>query len=265
MSENPKKPAFKRWWFWVVVIVIVIAIASSGGEKETPTSQEQNTENVASKGNTQSEAEQPEQEGSQEGPEESTEAQTVENTETTDTSKTAETTNEETYVNTAKEVELFAGEFIVGENVVPGRYDITSLDGVGNFVVYDGEMPIVNEILTNQAGGQIGVTKIQIDLYEGNRIQISGINKVLLKPAEIALKTTLVSGNHLVGRDVPAGTYIVTAPQGTGNFIVYDGDFPVVNEILGSGDIGVEKIRISIKDGQMIVISGLEKVELQNE
>ncbi len=165
------------------------------------------------------------------------------------------------YVNTAKEVELFAGEFVVGEDVVPGRYEITSLKGTGNFVVYDGEMPVVNEILTDNASNQIGITKLEVDLSEGNTIQISGINKVLFKPAEIKLKTTLPSGNHLVGRDVPAGSYVVTTAKGSGNFVVYNGEIPVVNEILG-GDLGVEKVKVSLKEGQMIVISGLESVKL---
>lgn len=165
------------------------------------------------------------------------------------------------YVNTAKKVELFAGEFEVGKDVTPGRYEITSLDGTGNFVVYNGEMPVVNEILTDNANNEIGITKIEVDLSEGNTIQISGINKVLFKPAEIKLKTTLPSGNHLVGRDVPAGSYVVTTAKGSGNFVVYNGEIPVVNEILG-GDLGVEKVKVSLKDRQMIVISGLESVKL---
>jgi len=176
--------------------------------------------------------------------------------------------NSEEYTNTAVETELFAGTFIVGEDVVAGRYDVTTEGGTGNFVVYEGQMPVVNEVLTNDTDNTlgIGVTKIQIDLKDEQSIEIAGLNAVILKPSVIELKTTLGAGNYLVGRDVPEGTYIATAPKGIGNFVVYKGQMPAVNEVLGKDDmgtnIGVEKVRISVKKGQMIVIGGLEIVEL---
>lgn len=34
MSDEVKKPVWKRWWFWAIAVIIVIALAG-GGEDET--------------------------------------------------------------------------------------------------------------------------------------------------------------------------------------------------------------------------------------
>ena len=164
---------------------------------------------------------------------------------------------------------MFTGEFIVGTDVKAGRYDITCTSGSGNFFVYDGGMPIVNEILassSDEAMG-LGVTKIQYDLEDGQKIVISGINNVVFTPSTISLNTKLSTGMHKVGRDVPEGSYVATAPEGSGNFFVYSkSGMPKVNEILGKDDFGlaVEKVKFTVKEGEIIVISGIELVELGN-
>jgi hypothetical protein len=37
MSEEVKKPIWKKWWFWGIVIVILIGIGSQGGDKAAQT------------------------------------------------------------------------------------------------------------------------------------------------------------------------------------------------------------------------------------
>lgn len=171
------------------------------------------------------------------------------------------------FVNTAVSAELFTGDFEVGTDVEPGRYVITCGSGSGNLFVYNNGMPIINEVLAASASDSfgLGVTKVEVDLAKGQTIQISGLNSVKFEPATIELKTKLPSGFHLVGRDVPAGSYIATAPNGSGNFFVYGkSGMPKVNEVLGKDDFGlsVEKVKFSVKDGEIIQISGLEIVEL---
>lgn len=72
---------------------------------------------------------------------------------------------------------LTTGIWYVGIDVVPGRYDISVTEGSGNLFVYDeNDWPKVNEIL----GGEYGVTKVTVNLEEGYRVEIAGINKVNL-------------------------------------------------------------------------------------
>jgi hypothetical protein len=33
MSEKPKKPIYKRWWFWVIIAIVLIGAFNNGGEK----------------------------------------------------------------------------------------------------------------------------------------------------------------------------------------------------------------------------------------
>lgn len=238
MEEKKKKPFYKKWWFIVLVVLIVLyTIGSMGGEdsdKDVAAGQPANVENQQKQEEPKVEPKAPEKEA---------------------------------YVNTAEAVELFTGKFEVGKDLKHGRYEITCEAGSGNLFVYEGEMPYVNEVLASSADESLGfgVTKIVVDIEDGNIVEISGINKVFFTPATIELKTTLSSGNYIVGRDVPAGDYIATAPSGSGNFFVYDkSGYPEVNEILGKDEYGmaVEKVKLSVKDGQKIVISGLESVVL---
>lgn len=175
----------------------------------------------------------------------------------------AEPAAEEAYVNTAKDVELFAGDFVVGKDIVEGRYVVTTEEKAGTFIVYDSEgLPVTTEVL-GTATEMLAVEKIELDLFEGQKVSVTGINKVQLKPATIEAKTELTAGTYLVGRDVPVGDYVATTEEKGGAFIVYDSNgLPKVSEILGKGDLGVEKIKVSLKDGDVLQLCNMNKVTL---
>lgn len=237
-QKKQKKPIYKRWWFIVIIIFLAIGIIGSLNSKNETSDTASNDSNTT-------------------------------NNESSDKKEEKKEDKKEAYVNTAEAAELFTGEFVVGEDVKAGRYDITCTSGSGNFFVYEGAMPVVNEILassSNESMG-LGVTKIQYDLKDGQKIVISGISNVVFTPSTVSLNTKLCTGMHVVGRDVPEGSYVATAPEGSGNFFVYSkSGMPRVNEILGKDDFGlsVEKVKLTVKEGEIIVISGIELVELGN-
>lgn len=241
-DSKGKKPIFKKWWFYLIIGVIFLAVIGESEDSKEPVKENtsQSEQNVSSEAlsNSAKDAVTPEVE-------------------------------KEEYINTAESIELFTGEFAVGTDIKPGRYKITTSDGSGNLFVYEPNgLPAVNEILSSSSEDSmgLGITTIEVDLYEGQTINISGLNAVNFEPATIELKTSLTSGNYLVGRDVPAGSYIATAPEGSGNFFVYSKNgMPIVNEILGYDEFGlsVEKVKFSVKDGETISISGLQTVNLQ--
>lgn len=241
-DSKVKKPIFKKWWFYLIIGVIFLAVIGESEDDKNPAKENtaQSEQNVSSEAlsNSARDAITPEAE-------------------------------KEEYINTAESIELFTGEFAVGTDIKPGRYKITTSDGSGNLFVYEPNgLPAVNEILSSSSEDSmgLGITTIEVDLYEGQTINISGLNAVNFEPATIELKTSLTSGNYLVGRDVPAGSYIATAPEGSGNFFVYGKNgMPIVNEILGYDEFGlsVEKVKFSVNDGETISISGLQTVNLQ--
>lgn len=156
---------------------------------------------------------------------------------------------------------LNTGNFTVGPDIPEGRYTITG-NGSGNIVIYsdDGDLE-VNEIL----GGEIGVKSVTTDLEEGDTIEISGIKEATFTPYETTMKQdSLTTGDWIVGIDFEPGRYDVTSTGGNGNFFVYDdSDFPVVNEILGGGEFGVEKVTVNLKDGYVISIQGMNEVKFE--
>jgi hypothetical protein len=140
-----------------------------------------------------------------------------------------------------------------------GRYVITG-DGSGNLFIYDNAgIPYVNEIL---GSGDLGVDSVTTNINKGDKIEISGIDKVTFTPAGTELhKDTLTTGSWIVGLDFAAGRYDVSSNDGNGNFFVYDkSSWPIVNEILGGGDIGVDKVTVDLKDGYTITIGGMDEV-----
>lgn len=236
MGENQnKKKFYTRWWFWVIIILLFILLMNAIGSGKD--------KNKNNNGNNNAKV-----------------TQGADNTQNNQATKPPEN-NELTRDNsTAVLTELNTGSFIVGTDIPSGRYVISG-DGNGNLFIYDEKgMPYVNEIL---GGGELGVDTVTTDIAEKDKIEISGINKVTFTPAEAKLfEDTLTTGSWVVGIDFPAGRYDVSSEDGNGNFFVYDkSEFPVVNEILGGGDIGVEKVTVNLENGYKITISGMKSVK----
>ncbi|MEK4425537.1 hypothetical protein [Solibacillus sp. FSL K6-1523] len=180
--------------------------------------------------------------------------------------------------SSAKETKINAGTFEVGKDVSVGRYVLTG-NGDGNFSIYDGEVQIVHEIL--DATNEIGVASVTLDLYEGQKIEVSGLNELILTPAKTPLlRLNLSTGNWTVGIDIEPGRYIVEPILlgyliGKGSLLVYDGEKQVVNEFLdangvldvkdASGEIGVKLAVIELKEDQTIRITGIPEVKFTKE
>ncbi len=77
-------------------------------------------------------------------------------------------------------LELYAGYWIVGQDLTSGRYKATSgTSDSGNFIIIsDNDMLKTNEIL----GGDYGVEEVIVNLSDGDIIKISSLPKVLFTP-----------------------------------------------------------------------------------
>jgi hypothetical protein len=76
---------------------------------------------------------------------------------------------------------LGAGTIYVGKDITKGRYVVSTTNTGGNFFVYDPSgMPVVNEMLGKDT--EMYVNNITIELDEGQKIEISGLNTVKFTP-----------------------------------------------------------------------------------
>ena len=162
----------------------------------------------------------------------------------------------------ATQTELSTGTFSVGRDIPAGRYIITtSSREAGNFTISRSGRLLVNEILSDRV--DFGVSSITVDILDWDTITISGLDRVDFTPAETSLSNILSTGHWVVGLDIEAGDYVVTAIYyDAGNFTVHSGDRLAVNEILtGRSDgFGESILTITLYDGQLVRISGLNGV-----
>ncbi|PSL40716.1 Ig-like protein group 2 [Planomicrobium soli] len=156
---------------------------------------------------------------------------------------------------------LSAGTWKAGTHLPAGRYKITTTSYSGNlFIAVDSYDRYINEILASNAKN--GVTAVTTDIKKGDEIQIMGLDKVLFTQVAHKKSNTLHAGYWTVGKDISAGRYKVTTTDRMGNFIVTRAQSLIANEILSAkrSDYSVTSVTTTLKDGDRIQISGLNKV-----
>lgn len=166
-----------------------------------------------------------------------------------------------------KAVDLGAGTFLGGKDVQAGLYDVTPVEGQGNFTINgnDGDLKI-NEILGTAEG--MGVPKVRAKVADNDKIQLQGINKVHFEPVTSSFVTevkplSLYSGVWKTGEDIAVGRYKAAPASGSGNFIVYDKTgMPKVNEVLGGDAGGVKEVTFDVSKGDVINIANLSQVNI---
>lgn len=88
-----------------------------------------------------------------------------------------------TKVANVKSNTLHAGHWTVGKDINAGRYRVTTPSGSGNFVTWRGSSLVINEILSAKKEPYY-VTNITQTFKTGDRIEISGMNKVVFTPSK---------------------------------------------------------------------------------
>lgn len=166
----------------------------------------------------------------------------------------------------AKETNIGNGEFFVGADVLAGRYVFFG-SGIGNLSIYEGNTLVLDEAI--DATSEMGVPTVTIDLYDQQKIVISGLNHLKITPAETLVRTSLSTGNWTVGLDIAPGKYVcepVTDTngllKGSGRLLIYEEGTLIVNEQLDAeGNSGVKSTLVELKEGQGIRICGLPQVK----
>lgn len=162
--------------------------------------------------------------------------------------------------------DLSTGTFVGGKDVKKGLYEVTPVDGQGNFTIKSSN----GNLKTNEVLGKsqdMGVSQVRVKIEDNDEIQLQGIRKVHFEPVTTEFQTSVIetkmhSGEWIVGEDIVAGRYKVTAPSGSGNFVIFNNNMPVTNEILG-GQYGVKEVSVNLKDKEKIEIASLNEVKFE--
>lgn len=175
------------------------------------------------------------------------------------------TSMEEAFPN-LKEQELYAGKWTVGEDIKPGRYQLTTNQGDSGNIFVDDETGkgLINDILSNKENSGLGVASITIDLKEGYTIEIKRLDVVFLNPYETKILTSLSAGTWIAGVDIDPGKYTVTTASNQGNLIIDGPDGTAKTMALLSSDI-TEGVTVALEEGDVIRISNLDVVKFQEQ
>ena len=122
-----------------------------------------------------------------------------------------------------------------------------------------------NDVL--DSSGILGVPIIRVQISTGDQIRISRLSDVIFTPVSTPFVTThsavtLYAGTWTVGQDLGPGRYVATPSAGqSGKFVIKSEG---VDQILGSDpSLGeVPNVTFVVKEGDVIMISGLGEVEL---
>lgn len=146
-----------------------------------------------------------------------------------------------TFMNSAEEITLKQGEYIIGQDLKPGFYDIDSLSDNVSF------MPV-----KLSKGDKIVGQKCE----KGTHVYIKGKGTVKLSPAKyksLAVDnrneyTILHSGNYIIGKQIPAGKYKITYSNKNKEII----EKPFIQVLPGYGENPLKSIDFRKKDNDVI-------------
>lgn len=82
----------------------------------------------------------------------------------------------------AEAADLGAGKFYVGEDIVPGRYIVSTEEEMGNFNIFPKKALDMGTVEILGTDESLAVNNITVDLKDGDEIEIGGLNKVHFEP-----------------------------------------------------------------------------------
>lgn len=161
---------------------------------------------------------------------------------------------------------LGSGKWVVGKNIKPGHYRITTTSGEGNVM---GETKADLNIMLSATpdSDNTYLTNYETYLYKGDKIDIEGLQNVqftAIRKGKDISGGQLPAGNYVVGLDIKPGRYKIKAVAGNGNLTTDDGE---VNEMFGtdtSDDMYVNETTQNLKEGQ-ILTTDLNSISLTKE
>ena len=225
--EKVKKPIYKKWWFWVIIVVVVFAGTEQTDNKDAKTKDSD--------------------------------------------AKDAEPEEDLSAVET--EYTLGAGYYTAGIDLPVGKCNLTAVSGNGNINSSNLLNGGVNEMFGVDDGNDLYESSFNgLKMKENVVFHISGDVVVQVSYTEVTGGMTgreydesqaveLGSGNYTAGTDFPAGTYTVTAVDGTGNVSssnLLDGGMNEMFGVDGGNGLYTSEVKnVEFSDGVDLKVSGV--------
>ncbi|PKR78403.1 hypothetical protein CEY16_01205 [Halalkalibacillus sediminis] len=143
-------------------------------------------------------------------------------------------------------------------SVNSGRYKLVP-NGSGNVYVSDENNDI---IFSGVLGSRYGVPTMTLDIQDTDNILFDGLASLSIQPVETEMKTELGAGIWHVGKDIQAGTYEISSPEGLGYVHIYDlNEEPEVYELL-TNEMSSNTITINLEKGEVVKVQKLPVILL---
>lgn len=219
-----KKPFFKKWWFWLLAIIIIIGAAGGNGNKAANTNDKAastNSSEVPAKANT-----------------------TTEET-TTKAPDSAPTPAPE------PDIWIKSGTYKVGADIDAGEYLVVATSWNCYIEVDKDSTGTFESIVSNENTN----SRVYYTLLDGQYFKVQGGK--FAKVDDIAPyepeNGVYEQGMYLVGKDIPAGEYKITA-NGANCYLEIDRDsYNIFNSIISNDNISLgESTYVTISEGQYI-------------
>lgn len=263
VGDNSRRPFYKTIWFWVLFVLAIAGIVGGSMYANKINSDIVNNKPATKQGQqvTEQEQQQTAQQAVQQGTQQSAQQQPAQQIVRSSTVVINGNESDVSGINnsTAKSVTLNAGTYYVGKQINPGIY-ITEADSSGKVELYDSKGNKVFEETIKESGNSVP-NKSVIILKDGDKLVISGMNKLNFTPYKRQYRDVLNQGIWQVGENVKPGNYMIEIPSGVGVISVSDAmGMPIFNELVNNSVS--QSVKISLVNGDNINIMGLSGVKL---
>ena len=171
-----------------------------------------------------------------------------------------------------EETTISAGEHVVGEDIAPGRYSITSTGEYSGYLsIYDEEERYVaGEVLASEGMESTFrdyPTEVLLYIDEGDKMEITNDTTFIFTPVSGPFEGRLSPGMYIAGHDIEAGDYRITTEETelSGNIYVHQieaygsGRYSVGNPEYGGKDSFV----MTFDEGDLVEITGIKSVNME--
>lgn len=222
------KPFFTKWWFWVLVVFIFLGVIGSGGSKTARTNDKPATQ---------------------------TSTTTKDYAELQNPSNSTESTIPEDKPTPEPDIWIKGGTYKVGVDIEPGEYLVVATKAHCYVEVDKDSTGTFESIVSNENIS----TRLYYTLLDGQYFKVQGGK--FAKVDDIAPyepeNGVYEQGMYLVGKDIPAGEYKVTANDAHCYIEIDKDSYNIFNSIISNDNISLgESTYITVSEGQYIKFNG---------
>lgn len=166
------------------------------------------------------------------------------------------------YVDEAQYLEQETGTWVVGEDISPGRYEITSAGPSSTLTVASNR----NDATYSQSLGEEETIKSYTTwLQEGETVIIED-SPVIFSPTQFEANANLGAGCYIVGRDLDPGDYTlcVDDAESLGHIYHFDKDGEDLSYVEGCHTVRAHHdVDLTLSEGDQIYVHDVNQVALK--